>query len=34
MKEGKLQRRDTNNNNSLSVAGIGLETAKMWLKIN
>ena len=30
--EGKLQRSDTNNNNSLSAAEIGLETAKMWLK--
>ena len=29
--EGKLQRSDTNNNNSLSAAEIGLETAKMWL---
>ena len=34
--EGKLQRSDTNNNNSLSAAEIGLETAKMWLtdKVN
>ena len=30
--EGKLQRSDTNNNNSLSAAEIGLETGKMWLK--
>ena len=29
--EGKLQSSNTNNNNSLSAAEIGLETAKMWL---